>query len=243
MSTLKLVALFPTLLLIVGAVQYFIMMREHINLSANTKHKARNFSNFVLTLHSPGDVGSQRKLPPLSKAQLQTSFGKEDNVTNRATPKHLESTTPITEHAEASLGTAEALTKKGISKLQESPKLNVPSVLNSEIPTFAHVVDNDPARPQRPLSPFEEDGGNVLLTIRTTVSLHKKRLPLLMETWLTQVNCSRIYLVTDGGDPEIETEAQALGKFMLCARVGTLNHARTRLSMGNIVATKVRALI
>jgi fringe protein len=36
---------------------------------------------------------------------------------------------------------------------------------------------------------------------RTTVSNHRKRLPLLFETWLTKVNTSQVVLVTDGDDP------------------------------------------
>ena len=35
---------------------------------------------------------------------------------------------------------------------------------------------------------------------RTTVSNHRKRLPLLFETWLTKVNTSQVFLVTDGDD-------------------------------------------
>ena len=36
---------------------------------------------------------------------------------------------------------------------------------------------------------------------RTTVSNHRKRLPLLFDTWLTKVNTSQVFLVTDGDDP------------------------------------------
>ena len=36
---------------------------------------------------------------------------------------------------------------------------------------------------------------------RTTVSNHRTRLPLLFDTWLTKVNTSQVFLVTDGEDP------------------------------------------
>lgn len=36
---------------------------------------------------------------------------------------------------------------------------------------------------------------------RTTVSNHKTRLPLLFDTWITKVNTSQLFLVTDGEDP------------------------------------------
>ncbi len=98
--------------------------------------------------------------------------------------------------------------KVEVAVMQENNKSNI---VTEEIPVYAHVVDDDPTRPCRTLSPFEERGGNIVLTIRTTVSLHKKRLPLLMETWLTVANCSQIYLVTDGRDPEAEAIATKLG--------------------------------
>ncbi len=98
-----------------------------------------------------------------------------------------------------------------ISTVVKSTWLMESNIVTEEIPKYAHVVDDDPARPRRTLSPFEEYGGNIVLTIRTTVSLHKKRLPLLMETWLTVANCSHIYLVTDGRDPEVEANAAKLG--------------------------------
>lgn len=37
--------------------------------------------------------------------------------------------------------------------------------------------------------------------LRTTVSNHKTRLPLLFDTWITKVNTSQLFLVTDGDDP------------------------------------------
>lgn len=72
------------------------------------------------------------------------------------------------------------------------------------------LVEND-TRPYRALSPLEEKGSNIMFTLRTTVSYHWDRLPLLMSTWMTQVDCSHIFLVTDGPDPEMEKKAKAMG--------------------------------
>jgi len=52
-------------------------------------------------------------------------------------------------------------------------------------PTFGPevIVEND-TRPFRNLTPFEQEGGNLMFTLRTTLSYHQARLPLLFETWL-----------------------------------------------------------
>ena len=47
---------------------------------------------------------------------------------------------------------------------------------------------------------------------RTTVKNHKKRLPLLFETWLTKVDSSRVFLVTDGPDHSLQLLAKDRGE-------------------------------
>ena len=82
-------------------------------------------------------------------------------------------------------------------------------------PTFGPeiIVEND-TRPFRSLTPFEEDGGNIMFTLRTTLSYHQVRLPLLFQTWMRKVNCSRIYLVTDGPSKEWVEKAREIGKWI-----------------------------
>ena len=80
-------------------------------------------------------------------------------------------------------------------------------------PTFGPeiLVEND-TRPIRKLTDFEAKGGDVMFTLRTTLSYHQMRLPLLFETWMTKVDCSRIFLVTDGPSLEWETNARRIGE-------------------------------
>lgn len=63
------------------------------------------------------------------------------------------------------------------------------------------LVENDTSLPRRELSPFEAAGNNIMLTLRTVKNYHHKRLPLLFSTWLTKVNGSNVFLMTDGRDP------------------------------------------
>lgn len=76
------------------------------------------------------------------------------------------------------------------------------------------LVENS-TKPTRLLTPFEEEGGNIMLTLRTTVPYHQKRLPLLLNTWMTKVNLSKVFLVTDGHDRAVERTAKKIG---LCLR-------------------------
>lgn len=81
-------------------------------------------------------------------------------------------------------------------------------LLNGEIEesySSSEAEDNEPlvekySLESRKLTPFEEAGNNILFTLRTTQKEHNKRLPLLMETWISKVNRSNIFLVTDGSD-------------------------------------------
>ena len=66
--------------------------------------------------------------------------------------------------------------------------------------------------PVRILSNNEKAGNNIMITIRTTKKFHQKRLPILYDTWLTVVNGSNVFLVTDGEDDEYQEKSKKLGK-------------------------------
>ena len=66
-------------------------------------------------------------------------------------------------------------------------------------------------RVPRILTPFEQDGKNIMFTLRTTLAYHKQRLPLLFETWLTTVTPSTVFIVTDGHHTEMEEEIRNRG--------------------------------
>ena len=66
-------------------------------------------------------------------------------------------------------------------------------------------------RPARNLTRAEKSGDDILLSLRTTVKLHKKRLPVLFKTWLSTVNLSNVFLVTDGKDANLEREIATTG--------------------------------
>ncbi len=78
------------------------------------------------------------------------------------------------------------------------------------VPDPEVLVENG-TRPYRHLSPSERKGVNIMFTLRTTTSYHRDRLPLLIETWMTKVDASHIFLVTDGPDPTMEEKARAMG--------------------------------
>ena len=65
----------------------------------------------------------------------------------------------------------------------------------------------------RSLTPFEQDGKNIMFTLRTTLSYHKQRLPILFETWLSTVTPSTVFIVTDGHHSEMEKEIRNRGKY------------------------------
>ena len=66
----------------------------------------------------------------------------------------------------------------------------------------------------RKLSPFEASGGDIMFTMRTTVSYHETRLPVLLETWLGDMEPGNVFLVTDGGDEDLEWKLNTLGEWM-----------------------------
>ena len=68
--------------------------------------------------------------------------------------------------------------------------------------------------PVRILSDIEKAGNNIMTTIRTTKKFHQKRLPILYDTWLTVVNGSNVFLVTDEEDDEYQKKSKILGKYI-----------------------------
>ena len=63
----------------------------------------------------------------------------------------------------------------------------------------------------RVLSSFERSGNNIMFTLRTTLLYHQKRLPQLLQTWISVINSSNVFIVTDGHDQELEDLARKRG--------------------------------
>ena len=84
------------------------------------------------------------------------------------------------------------------------PVLNIPEIL----------VEND-NRVYRTLTKFEEDGNNIMFTLRTTESYHESRLPLLFDTWMSETNCSKIFLVTDSYDWVTQAKERIKGELLM----------------------------
>ena len=69
----------------------------------------------------------------------------------------------------------------------------------------------------------------LFLLHRTTVASHRKRLPLLFDTWITKVNSSQVFLITDGPDPFTRLWTSVKGMYMIY---------RSRTDSDMIVAVK-----
>ena len=77
--------------------------------------------------------------------------------------------------------------------------------------TGKEPLAEESGRTPRTLTPFEQAGNNIMITIKTTVAFHKTRIQLLLDTWLSAVNASNMFLVTDGEDLEYEGKAKSIG--------------------------------
>ena len=73
------------------------------------------------------------------------------------------------------------------------------------------LVENSNATP-RTLTPFEQAGNNIMITIKTTLAYHRTRVQLLLDPWISVVNASNVFLVTDGEDMEYEAKARNFGE-------------------------------
>lgn len=62
------------------------------------------------------------------------------------------------------------------------------------------LVENDTSLESRRLTPMEAAGNDIMITLRTVKRYHDKRLPLLFRTWLSKVNHSNVFLMTDDRD-------------------------------------------
>jgi hypothetical protein len=83
---------------------------------------------------------------------------------------------------------------------------------------FEHVCEDPPGplveclkTPPRKLSEFEASGGDILLSIRTTLKYHDTRLPVLFDTWLGEVEPTSVFIVTDGEDEDLIWKTNTLG--------------------------------
>ncbi len=61
-------------------------------------------------------------------------------------------------------------------------------------------MENDRGLHMRTPTPEESKGNSIMLTLRTIKKYHSKRLPLLFSTWLSKVNRSNVFVVTDEKD-------------------------------------------
>lgn len=92
-----------------------------------------------------------------------------------------------------------------------------PKIVKKSAITFQPevLIENDLSRPYRSLSLLEKRGSNIMFTLRTTRKYHEKRLPLLYNTWMTKVNPSNIFLVTDGEDKKWLKLASTIGRALV----------------------------
>ncbi len=74
------------------------------------------------------------------------------------------------------------------------------------------LVENDDSLLKRVLTHDEEMGNNIMLTLRTIKKSHKKRLPLLFDTWVSKVNKSNLFIMTDDVDPDLQRQASKEGE-------------------------------
>ena len=111
---------------------------------------------------------------------------------------------------------------------KDAPVLHLPPVcLPLPIPRYCSkaaehkepVVECE-SRTPRKLTPFEEKGNHIMFTLRTTAKLHSKRLPLLFQTWLTTVNRSNVFIVTDRNDEVLQHWSAEAGVY---AHMGIVN--------------------
>ncbi len=101
------------------------------------------------------------------------------------------------------------------------------------------LVETDGTLTPRPLTANEQAGNNILFTLRTTRKFHEKRLPVLFDTWLTTVNTSNVFLVTDGGEDK-KWKGRA-GMDVLCCTYGYYNECHKQF-IGPVVASGFKVL-
>ena len=75
-------------------------------------------------------------------------------------------------------------------------------------------------KPMRKLSPHEEQGRNIMFTLRTTKDYHDTRLGILFETWVTTLYPESLFVVTDDEDTELEEQLEGVGMHYINAKSG-----------------------
>ena len=60
---------------------------------------------------------------------------------------------------------------------------------------------------------WEKNGNNIMFTLRTTRKFHRNRLPQLFQTWLTTVNRSNVFVVSDERDEVLEYRIKEAGEW------------------------------
>ena len=66
--------------------------------------------------------------------------------------------------------------------------------------------------PLRNLTAFEAAGNDIMFTMRTTMKYHESRLSVLFDTWLSEIEPSSVFIVTDGEDEDLLWKTNTLGK-------------------------------
>lgn len=72
----------------------------------------------------------------------------------------------------------------------------------------------------RKLTPHEEQGRNIMFTIRTTKDYHETRLGVMFETWVTTLYPESLFLVTDDEDSELAEQLEEVGMHYINAKSG-----------------------
>ncbi len=75
-------------------------------------------------------------------------------------------------------------------------------------------------RKMRKLSSHEEQGRNILFTIRTSKKYHETRLSVLFETWVTTLYPESLFLVTDDEDPDLAEQLEEVGMHYINTQSG-----------------------
>ena len=199
---------------------------ERASSTANTS------TNMKISQTSPARAQNYYEAEGRKRSEWENVFGirKVSNATevqassNQKQSKHRYETEPQTVHATSSLHsvitTTEthqseehksgiAVNQPGIGEMARPPSPRN-SLTNSEEPLVEFVMQKNRARQN-----IEAARNKIMLTIRTTMSLHEKRLPVLFDTWLTTVNASNVFLVTDGFDEDYINRTKQLGKAIL----------------------------
>ena len=159
------------------------------------------------------DRNDWHKPYPAANPQRWSSQGKDNHQTpDQGQNKHDDNEDLLKEYMKDMWKGKITPEKTDVSDFKVIETANGPKIVQKDRPISPEIlVELDDTRPYRLLSPLEEQGGNIMFTLRTTTSYHKKRLPVLMETWMTTVDAHNIFVVTDGWDQEIVDQLRKLG--------------------------------